>query len=98
MEVIISSKSGILNTENSEAITGISEKSEEFKASNLDGSEATWILIVTLISQNIPALLKFIKDTRNSSGVKSIKVGDVEIENPTDEMIDSLMKRILEEE
>ena len=65
---------------------------DEFKTSNLDGGEGTWIVIVTILSQSIPHILDFIKNMREENGVKSIKVGDVEIKNPTEDMVRQLLE------
>jgi hypothetical protein len=57
---------------------------------NLDGSTAAWIVIATLAGQVLPHILTFVKDYLAAKQVKKIKVGDVEIENPTLEDIQRL--------
>jgi DNA-binding FadR family transcriptional regulator len=52
---------------------------------NLDGDTAAWILIANLAAQTLPHLLGFLKDYLPTRQVKKIKIGDLEIENPTAE-------------
>src|SRR5688572_20898516 len=78
-----------------EAIEDINRQIEELVGSqtliserrNLDGDTATWIVIATLASQSLPHILNFIKEYVSSKKVKKIKIGDLEVENPTKEMI-----------
>lgn len=62
--------------------------------SNLDGSASTWVLAATIAVQALPVILTFIKDYATSKRVKKIKVGDIEIENPDDAMIDAITARL----
>jgi hypothetical protein len=55
---------------------------------NLDGSEATWIVVATLALQALPQILTFISTRRTTK----IKVGNIEIENPTQEDLERLRK------
>lgn len=50
---------------------------------NLDGSVATWIVVANLAITAIPHILTFIKDQLASRRVTHIKVGDLEIHNPS---------------
>ena len=50
---------------------------------NLDGDTAMWILIANLSIQALPHILAFLKDYLPGKRVTKIKVGDLEIENPT---------------
>ncbi len=50
---------------------------------NLDGDTAMWILIANLSVQALPHILAFLKDYLPGKRVTKIKVGDLEIENPT---------------
>ena len=59
---------------------------------NLDGNTAAWIVVASLAVQALPTVLAFVKDSLASKKVKKIKVGDVEIENPTPEQVESLLK------
>jgi hypothetical protein len=52
---------------------------------NLDGDPATWILIAKLAIQALPPVLGFVAAYLATKQVKKIKVGDLEIENPTPE-------------
>jgi hypothetical protein len=63
------------------------------QSSNLDGDVAAWVVIATLSAQVLPAILSFIKDMVSIKSIKKIKIGDVEIENPTPEMVDKLLKK-----
>jgi len=61
---------------------------------NLDGDAATWIVIATLASQAVPHVLKFLTDWRKDRKVGRIKIGDIEIENPTEEDLRMLRQRL----
>ena len=60
---------------------------------NLDGSTATWIVVATLLNQALPHVLDFLKTYLPKKGVVKIKVGDIEIENPTEKDLEMLRKR-----
>lgn len=62
--------------------------------SNLDGSAPTWVLAATIAVQAVPIILNFIKDYASAKRVKKIKVGDIEIENPDDALIEAMKKRL----
>ena len=55
---------------------------------NLDGSAAVWILVGGIAREALPHLFGLIKDYLAAKQVKKIKVGDIEIENPTPEDIE----------
>ncbi|MGB7661619.1 MAG: hypothetical protein WBL67_02700 [Nitrososphaeraceae archaeon] len=59
---------------------------------NLDGSPATWMAIATLSLQALPSILNFIASHRRPKLPTRIKVGDIEIENPTEEDVERLRK------
>ncbi len=63
------------------------------KRRNLDGDAATWIVIATLASQALPHVLQFLTEWRKERSVKRIKVGDIEIDNPTEEDLQLLRQR-----
>jgi hypothetical protein len=50
---------------------------------NLDGDTAMWLLIANLAVQALPPILTFLKDYLPGKRVTKIKIGDLEIENPT---------------
>jgi hypothetical protein len=54
---------------------------------NLDGATAAWIVVATLVTQALPALLNFLIKVLESNRVKKIKIGEIEVENPTAEEI-----------
>ena len=60
---------------------------------NLDGSTATWIVLATLTSQLVPHLLNFLVAWPKTRTVTRIKVGEIEIENPTPEDLALLRAR-----
>jgi hypothetical protein len=62
--------------------------------SNLDGSASTWVLAATIAVQMLPVILTFIKDYAASKRVKKIKVGDIEIENPDDALIEAMKTKL----
>ena len=55
---------------------------------NLDGNVADWILVASFAQAALPHVLGFIKEYLGMKQVRKIKVGDIEIENPTPEDID----------
>jgi hypothetical protein len=59
---------------------------------NLDGSPATWMAIATLSLQALPHILNFIASRQRPKLPTKIKVGNIEIENPTEEDLDRLRK------
>lgn len=59
---------------------------------NLAGGEPEWLLIATVAGNVLPHVLGFLKDYLTTKRVKRIKVGDVEVENPTPEIIDQLLR------
>ena len=61
---------------------------------NLDGDTATWIVLATLASQALPTLLTFLTNWRQQGSVKRIKIGDIEIENPTEKDLEILRERL----
>jgi hypothetical protein len=61
---------------------------------NLDGNTAAWIVIATLAVQTLPHILGYIAKFLESKQVKKIKVGDIEIENPTPKDLERLREMI----
>ena len=59
---------------------------------NLDGSPATWMAITTLSLQALPQIISFIASLRKPKLPTKIKVGNIEIENPTEEDVERLRK------
>ncbi|OUM00790.1 hypothetical protein [Variovorax sp. JS1663] len=64
------------------------------KRSNLTGQEATWIVAATLAVQALPTVLNFVIKCIELGRVKRIKVGEIEIENPTRDDIERLREKI----
>ena len=48
-------------------------------------------MLASLLAPQIPAVLTFVRDLANRNRVGSIKVGDVEIVNPTPEQVERLL-------
>ncbi|GAA0765499.1 hypothetical protein LRH25_09145 [Ideonella azotifigens] len=61
---------------------------------NFDGNSQTWLAIANVAVLALPHILGFIKDLVTRRQVKKIKIGDVEIENPSAEDIERLRKSI----
>ena len=77
----------------------VSESDARFiERRNLDGDTATWVVIATLASQALPHLLAFLtdwrKEKRKENTVTRIKIGQIEIENPTPEDLEILRERL----
>lgn len=67
---------------------------EEFQISkrkNLDGDFAHWIAIGTLSYKTIDLILKFIQGRLDAKQVKKIKIGNIEVINPTKEIVEQLI-------
>ena len=85
-----------------EVIEAIKQKVEQLSANptrisernNLDGSVSTWVMVSTVAIQALPLILTFIKEYANMKKVKRIKVGDIEIENPDDRLIEAMSKKL----
>ena len=63
------------------------------KRRNLDGDVAAWIVLANLAAQALPHVLTFLGQLldRQPAGVKRLKLGDIEIENPTRADVDLLL-------
>src|SRR5579864_5047591 len=59
---------------------------------NLDGDTAAWIVIANLAGQALPHILTFLQTYLNGKRVKRIRIGDIEVENPSPEDIVRLQK------
>jgi hypothetical protein len=67
---------------------------------NLDGDAATWIVMATLSAQMLPSLLTFLETIVGGRRVKKIKLGDLEIENPSSQDLKEfrrMMRRLSED-
>lgn len=62
-----------------------------FERKNLGGDAAAWLVLASLLAPQIPAVLTFVRDLADRHRVSSIKVGDVEIVNPTSEQVERLL-------
>src|SRR5262249_10884254 len=58
-----------------------------FERKNLGGDAAAWLVLASLLAPQIPAVLTFVRGLVDRSRVSSIKVGDVEIVNPTADQV-----------
>lgn len=59
---------------------------------NITGDPATWTVIATLTVQALSTVIEFLIKWRELSRVRKIKVGTIEIENPSAEDIERLTK------
>jgi hypothetical protein len=60
---------------------------------NLSGADASWVVIATLAVNHIAQALPHLVQMSMRNRVKRIRVGDVEIENPTPEDLELLLLR-----
>lgn len=78
-----------------EAATG--SELRTVKKHGLAGDVSTWLLIgnfaVTSLAAIVPLITSYLKERR----VKSIKLGDLVIENPTPEQVEFVINRIREQ-
>jgi hypothetical protein len=70
------------------------DKPQFIERRNLSGDVATWIVVATLAVQSISPLLTFLAQWRGLTRVKRIKIGDIEIENPSAEDLELLRARM----
>lgn len=75
-----------LNRIHPEAETRVAEKQ------NLDGSPAGWLVVAAVSVRTLPAILDAIGRLIQLYRVKSIKVGELEVENPTRADVDDLKR------
>lgn len=73
-------------------------KSQLTERNNLDGGPATWIMVGSIALQVLPLILNFIKEMANLNHVKKIKIGDIEIENPNADLINSIKDKMEKDE
>lgn len=62
-----------------------------FERKNLGGDAAAWLVLASLLAPQIPAVLTFVRGLADRNRISSIKVGDVEIVNPTAEQVERLL-------
>ena len=60
---------------------------------DLSGDTATWIVMATLTLQALPHMLDFMIKWKELGRVKRIKIGDVEIENPSLQDVEQLRNK-----
>jgi hypothetical protein len=61
---------------------------------NLAGEATTWIAIATLAFNSLPRILDFIEKWRHVEEVKRVKIGNIEIVNPSEEDMKALRSRL----
>lgn len=59
---------------------------------NLDGDTATWIVIASLVGHALPNILTFLQAYLTGKRIKRMRIGDIEVENPSAEDIVRLRK------
>ena len=62
---------------------------------NLDGSPAGWLVLAVVTIRTLPAILDAVGRLIQLRGVKSIRIGEVEMENPTRADVDDLKNSFL---
>lgn len=67
------------------------------ESKGISGETEAWVVIATLTIQALPSVLEFIKWLLDSKKVKSIQYGNLKVDNPTDEMIDAVQRKITED-
>ena len=67
------------------------------ESKGISGETAAWVVIATLTTQALPSVLEFIKWLLDYKKVKSIQYGNLKVDNPTDEMIDAVQRKITED-
>ena len=92
--IVISGAKEAVEAIRNEIDAQLGSQSELTERKNLDGNTAAWIVIANLAAQALPIILGFVKDYIATKQVKKIKVGDVEIENPTPDDIERLRAMI----
>lgn len=62
-----------------------------FERKNLGGDAPAWLVLASVLVPQIPAILASVRGLADRHRVTSIKVGDVEIVNPTPEQVERLL-------
>ena len=62
-----------------------------FERKNLNGDAPAWLVLASVVVPQIPAILTSIRELADRHRIGSVKVGDVEIVNPTPEQVERLL-------
>jgi hypothetical protein len=76
------------------AMLGPDDRPQFIERRNLSGDAAAWIVIATLAVRGLPHILDFLIKWRELSRVKRIKIGEIEIENPSSADLVQLRTRL----
>ena len=81
--IVVTGEEDIVAAVRAEIAAQPESESQMSERRNLDGTVATWIVVANMAITAIPHILTFIKDQLASRRVTHIKVGDLEIHNPS---------------
>ena len=95
------SSSSLMISGDQKAIQAIKNRAEELSGEtvrlvekkNLDGSSVSMIMI-TIAIPLIQQILTFVKEYAIERRVKRIKVGDIEIENPSEQLVQAMINKL----
>ena len=93
--------SSLIISGDQKAIQAIKNRAEELSGEtvrlvekkNLDGSSVSMIMI-TIAIPLIQQILTFVKEYAIERRVKRIKVGDIEIENPSEQLVQAMINKL----
>ncbi|MCZ6757029.1 MAG: hypothetical protein O7C39_01985 [Bacteroidetes bacterium] len=69
---------------------------QKYEKSKVDGTAATVLLLIQAMSSVVAAMTPIILHYLQKGSINKIKVGDVEIENPSAEQVEALLSKLVE--
>ena len=94
MTVLISGTKEAVDAVSAEIAASPGSDSRVTERKNLAGGGAEWIVVATLVVNTLPHIFGVLKDHVAANRVKRIKVGEIEIDNPTPEMVELLLRKV----
>jgi hypothetical protein len=97
LSIIIQASKEIIDDANNIISKENNEKCQVVQRKNLGGEAPTWMLAASLSLQVLTLLLEYLKhraSTKKDEKVSKITVGDIEVENPTPELLKQLTEQI----
>lgn len=71
-------------------LTVLGTSAQTFKRENLDGNAVTWVVVAQTAIVTLPKILEALATVVASCRVRSLRIGDRELRNPTPEDIRAL--------
>lgn len=96
--IVINTTKEVAEAIRNEIATQPGSQSHITERKNLDGDTAMWILIASLSVQALPPIFAFLKDYLPGKRVTKVKVGEIEVDNPTSAIVQQLLDSHLKPE